>query len=183
MAELDGFLAEVLATRGGKGVLDCYQCGTCSGSCPVLPEMKYGPRRIMHMIRMGQGEELLSCSDMWYCVSCYLCTSRCPCGIEIADVMSTLRSMAIQKGYTQDKEAKFARAFSDTVRQHGRSFEVELMIRYYLRSLDLLSLLKMAPLAIQMLRRGKLSFLPYNLENTRVWRRVFASAEGKEKEA
>lgn len=182
MAEMNGFLAEVQATRGGERVLNCYQCGTCSGSCPVLKEMQYGPRQIMHKIHMGQEDEVLSSPDIWYCVSCYSCASRCPRGIEIADVMAALRSLALQKGFTQDKEAKFGRAFAETVRQHGRSYEPELMIRYYLRSLDVLSLLRMVPLALQMLFRGKLPLLPKNVKNTQVWRRIFTPAGGKEKE-
>jgi len=183
MAHKNDFLAQVLATRGGERVPECYQCGTCSGSCPVLLEMKYGPRQIMHMIHMGLEDKVLSSPDMWYCVSCYSCTNRCPQGIEIADVMATLRSLALQKGFVQDKEAKFGRAFAETVQRHGRSFEPELMIRYYLRSLDVLSLLRLAPLAIKMLYKGKLSFWPARVEHPQIWRKIFASAGGKEKEA
>lgn len=182
MAEMNELLTQVLATRGGRRVLQCYQCGTCSGSCPVLAEMDYGPRQIMHMLRMGQEEEVLSCPDIWYCVSCYSCASRCPRDIEVADVMAALRSLAMQKGYTQDREAQFSRAFAETVRQHGRSFEPELIIRYYARSLDLLSLLRMAPLAWKMLSKGKLSLLPRNVENARTWRRIFNAAGGNEEE-
>ena len=183
MAQMDDFLTEVLATRGGERVLDCYQCGTCSGSCPVLSEMEYGPRQIMHMIHMGREEEVLSCKDMWYCVSCYACTNRCPRTIEIADVMAALRSLAFQKGFTQDKEAKFGLAFAETVRQHGRSFEPELMIRYYLRSLDVLALLRLMPLAVKMLVKGKLSLRPAHVEDTQTWRQIFVRAGSKEKEA
>jgi len=181
MAEMNDFLAQVLATRGGERVLECYQCGTCSGSCPVLLEMKYGPRQIMHMIHLGREDEVLSSPDLWYCVSCYSCTCRCPRGIEITDVMAALRALSLQKGFTQDKEAKLSRAFAETVRQHGRSFEPELLIRYYARSLDLLSLLRQVPLGLKMLYKGKLPLLPENVENTKVWRKIFAPAGGKEK--
>jgi heterodisulfide reductase subunit C len=183
MAQKDDFLGEVLATRGGERVLDCYQCGTCSGSCPVLSEMDYGPRQIMHMIHMGMEKEVLSCPDMWFCVSCYACTNRCPRGIEIADVMAALRSLAFRKGFTQDKEAKFGLAYAETVERHGRLFEPELIIRYYLRTLDVMALLRMLPLAWKMLYKGKLSFLPERVEDTQTWRRIFARAGNKEKEA
>jgi heterodisulfide reductase subunit C len=144
--------------------------------------MEYGPRQIMRMIHFGQEEEVLSSPDIWYCVSCYSCASRCPCDVHVADVMATLRSMAVQKGITQDKEAKLGRAFADTVRQHGRSFEPELMIRFYASTLDLLGLLQMAPLAWKMLSRGKLSPLPNNVENPRTWREIFNAAGGTEEE-
>jgi len=181
MAQNNDFLGQVLATRGGERVMDCYQCGTCSGSCPVFAEMEYGPRQIMHMIHLGLEDEVLSGPDMWYCVSCYSCTCRCPRGIEITDVMAALRSLALQKGFTQDKEAKFSRAFAETVRQHGRSFEPELLARYYARTLDLLALLRQIPLGLKMLCKGKLPLLPKNVENTRTWREIFTPAGGKEK--
>jgi heterodisulfide reductase subunit C len=183
MAEMTGFLDEILATRGGERVLQCYQCGTCSGSCPVLAEMDYGPRRIMHMISMGQEEEVLSSPDIWYCVSCYSCANRCPRDIEVTDVMATLRSTAVKKGYTKDPEAKLGRAFANTIRQHGRSFEVELMIRFYASTLDVLGLLGMTPLALKMLSKGKLSFVPKNIKDTRTWRKVFGTAGRREEVA
>ena len=173
---MDEFLAAVLAARGGERVLECYQCGTCSGSCPVLAHMDHGPRQIIHMIRSGLGEEVLSSPDIWYCVSCYSCACRCPRGIEIADVMAALRSLAMQKGYTQDAEAKFGLAFTQTVSEHGRMFEPEVLARFYARTLDLPGLLRLAPLGLKMLYKGRLPFLPERIEDTQTWREIFASA-------
>lgn len=177
MAQDNDFLAQVLATRGGERVLECYQCGTCSGSCPVFSYMTHGPRRIMHMIRSGLAEEVLSSPDMWYCVSCYRCACRCPRGIEIAEVMAALRSLAVQKGFVQDNEAKFGRAFTDTVRQHGRMFEPELLARYYARNLDIPALLRLVPLGLKMLYKGKLPLTPENIEDTQAWRKIFTPVE------
>jgi len=73
--------------------------------------------------------------------------------------------MAIQKGYTQDKEAQFGQAFAETVQSHGRMFEPELLTRYYLRVLDVASLLKMVPLGVRMLMKRKLPFLPERIRN------------------
>lgn len=158
--EMNPFLTDVLATRGGELVLQCYQCGTCSGSCPVIDEMTYGPRRIMHLIQAGEEATVLSSKDMWRCVSCYSCANRCPRGIEITDLMADLRRMAIDKGYADDKEAHFGQAFAETVQTHGRMFEPELLTRYYLRVLDLISLIGMVPMGLRMLVKGKLPFLP-----------------------
>lgn len=154
------FLQEVLATDGGQLVLQCYQCGTCSGSCPVIDEMTYGPRRIMHLIQAGEEAAVLSSPDIWRCVSCYSCANRCPRGIEITELMADLRRLAVAKGYAQDKEAEFGQAFAETVQTHGRMFEPELMTRYYLRVLDIVSLLGMAPMGLKMILKGKLPFLP-----------------------
>lgn len=162
---MNPFLVEVLETQGGSLVLQCYQCGTCSGSCPVIDEMTYGPRRIMHLIQMGEEAAVLSSQDIWRCVSCYSCANRCPRGIEITDLMADLRRMALEKGYAQDKEAEFGQAFAETLQAHGRLFEPELLMRYYLRVLDFVSLLGMVPLGIKMLLKGKLPFWPDRVEH------------------
>ncbi len=162
--ELNPFVVEVMATPGGSQVLQCYQCGTCSGSCPVLEEMEHGPRRIMYLVQNGFKDEVLSSHDMWYCVSCYACASRCPRGIEITDVMASLRTLALTQGYAEDQEAEFGQAFSGTFKTHGRLFEPELMLRYYLRTWDIKGLLGMLPLGLRMLFKGKLPLFPEGIE-------------------
>lgn len=159
------FLQEVLETQGGELVMQCYQCGTCSGSCPVIEEMDYGPRRIVYLIQQNQEEAVLSSADMWRCVSCYSCANRCPRGIEITDLMADLRRMALAKGYAHDKEAEFGQAFAETVQMHGRMFEPEVIGRYYARVLDIGGLVGMVPLGLKMLFKGKLPFLPDRVED------------------
>ncbi|HSJ55522.1 MAG TPA: 4Fe-4S dicluster domain-containing protein, partial [Anaerolineae bacterium] len=53
----------------------CYQCGTCSGACPVTAAggMKDTPRAIMRMIQAGLEAEVLSSETIWTCASCYHC--------------------------------------------------------------------------------------------------------------
>ena len=159
------FLQEVMETEGGRLVLQCYQCGTCSGSCPVIEEMDYGPRRILYLIQQNQVAAVLSSTDMWRCVSCYSCANRCPRDIQITDLMADLRRMSLAKGYAHDKEAEFAQAFAETVQMHGRMYEPEVIGRYYARVLDVAGLLGMVPLGIKMLLKGKLPFLPDRLED------------------
>ncbi|MDX9954869.1 MAG: 4Fe-4S dicluster domain-containing protein [Anaerolineae bacterium] len=157
---LNPFVVELSGRRGGDKVLQCYQCGTCSGSCPVIDEMEYGPRRILNMIQMGEEARVLSSHDMWFCVSCYSCASRCPREIPITELMATLREMAVEKGYAEDLEAEFGQSFAETFKHYGRLFEPELMIRYYLRTFDIKGLLGMIPLALPMVLKDKLPFFP-----------------------
>ncbi len=91
-------LAAVSGRRGEKRVLVCYQCGTCSGSCPTAPAMDYNPRRILHMLRLGLGERVLRSQAIWLCTTCYSCTARCPREIKITDAMIDLRRLAIGRG-------------------------------------------------------------------------------------
>lgn len=159
------FLQDVLATRGGEQVLQCFQCGTCSGSCPVIEEMDFGPRRILYLIQHDQEEAVLSSADMWRCVSCYSCANRCPRGIEITDLMADLRRMSLKRGYAHDKEAEFGQAFAETIRLHGRMHEPEVIGRYYARVLDVKTLLGLIPLGIRLVFKGKLPLFAEGIED------------------
>jgi heterodisulfide reductase subunit D len=89
------FLAEVAALRGGERVITCYACGTCSGSCPTIMDMDYGPGHILHMIQLGMEDEVLHSRGIWLCTACYLCTSRCPREVKITETMIGLRGLAL----------------------------------------------------------------------------------------
>ncbi len=92
------FLAEVAALRGGERVVTCYACGTCSGSCPTVMAMDYGPGHILHMIQLGMEDEVLRSRGIWLCTACHLCTSRCPREVKITETMIGLRSLALARG-------------------------------------------------------------------------------------
>ncbi len=136
----------------------------------------------MHLIQAGKEELLLASHDMWFCVSCYSCASRCPRDIHITDLMASLREMAEEKGYAQDKEAEFGQAFSATYQHHGRMFEPELMIRYYLRSFDIKGLLSMIPLVLPMLLKHKLPFWPERIKNPQDMEKICVPVRDKEEE-
>ena len=91
-------LSAVTELRGGERVLTCYQCGTCSGSCPTASAMDYNPRRILHMLRLGLAERVLDSRGIWLCTACYSCTDRCPREIKITDAMLSLRRLAVDRG-------------------------------------------------------------------------------------
>jgi heterodisulfide reductase subunit D len=93
----ESLLAAVTGLRGGERVIACYQCGTCSGSCPTATAMDYNPRRILHMLRLGLGERVLRSQAIWLCTSCYSCTARCPREIKITETMLGLRRLAVDR--------------------------------------------------------------------------------------
>jgi len=159
------FRDEVTALYSGPNPALCCQCGTCSGSCPTIDRMEYGPRRIMHMIQLGMADEVLRSHDIWYCVSCYSCAARCPQGIEIADVMAALRSLSVGRGLAKDREATFSSSFLEVLKRHGRMYELEVLVRYFVAGTDLGAILKMAPLGIRMFRKGKIGLRPERIEN------------------
>jgi heterodisulfide reductase subunit C len=171
---------KVVAQIGDLDLAYCFQCGVCSGSCPTMGRMEYGPRRIMHMVRLGLVDQALQSKDIWMCVSCFSCTARCPQGIQIADLMSVLRNMALAKGVAKDQEATFSQTFVDVLQRHGRMYEAEVMLRYYLGKQGLpgvAGLLKQAGLAMNMLRKRKLSLRPERIEQPDELRKIVASCD------
>jgi heterodisulfide reductase subunit C len=158
---------EIVAQAGNLDLDYCFQCGMCSGSCPTIDRMDYGPRRIMHMVRLGLIDQVLESKDIWMCVSCFSCTARCPQSIQIADVLSVLRNVSLARGIARDQEASFSRAFVQVIQRHGRMYEAEVMLRYYLGKQGLagvVPLIKQAGLAMNMLRKRKLALRPERIE-------------------
>lgn len=135
----------------------CIQCGTCTASCASSYAMDYTPRQIWHMVRLGLKEDVLNSKTLWLCSTCYSCTLRCPRELPLTETIGTLKRLAVQEGIQGYKESRnFYRAFMETVRRYGRSDEVEIMVRYFLSTNPLMAL-DYAPLAVTMLRKGKVN--------------------------
>jgi len=160
-------------------VASCMQCGTCTGSCPVVLAMDYTPRAVMRLIMANMEEEVLGSQTIWVCASCYSCAARCPRDIDITDVMARLRHLALQKGYWPRSDVPYYRNFMEIVRRHGRMWEPELMVRYGL-SVNPLKLLGQMDIALAMLRRGKLALLPDRIAGRSEVQEMFDRVEGGE---
>ncbi len=72
----------------------CFQCGTCTGSCPSAPRSSYRIRLFMRRAVLGLEEEALTDPDLWLCTTCYSCTDRCPRDIAPTDVIMAMRNLA-----------------------------------------------------------------------------------------
>jgi heterodisulfide reductase subunit C2 len=159
-------LEEVASRTAGVSRLEmCIQCGSCGGSCPSAAIMDHTPRMLFAMLRAGMREDALKSNTFWVCVSCYHCVVRCPQNVHIADVMYTLKSMAIQAKLFQDSTAPdFSQTFVDMVEEFGRSFELGLASRHYLKHFPL-RLPNMAPMGMGMLSRKRMSLLPKRIKH------------------
>jgi len=78
-------------------VITCYQCGTCSASCPTAFAMDYSPRALWRLAALGLRDEILHSNTFWMCTACYNCTVRCPRGIPISETMRELREVYIRE--------------------------------------------------------------------------------------
>lgn len=175
------FLQEVIAATPGDTHLErCLQCGTCGGSCPSGPDMDHSPRTLFAMISAGMKDRVLRSNSPWYCVSCYYCMVRCPQEIHITDVMYTLKRMAVEEGYYRESSAadapKFSETFIDFVENYGRSFELGLATRFHLTHHPL-DMMKMAPMAMDLLRRGRIDLTPKRIRDIDGLKAILAKAK------
>jgi heterodisulfide reductase subunit C len=159
------FLEEVSAATAGVARLEmCIQCGSCGGSCPSAADMDHTPRLLFAMIRAGFREAVLQSNTPWMCVSCYNCVVRCPQDVHITDIMYTLKGMAIKaKLYKDATGPDFSQTFVDMVENYGRSFELGLATRHYLKHFPL-RLPGMAPMGMGMLSKKRMGITPHRIE-------------------
>ena len=99
--EIDAaFSAEVIARPGGEFLNRCFSCGACSGICPVSQAIPaFDPRKIIHMVRMGLKERLLSSDLFWFCSNCRSCVFVCPQDVRFAEINGVLEQLAFEQGY------------------------------------------------------------------------------------
>ncbi len=81
-----------------NALLNCVQCGTCTGSCPAALTSKLNVRKSMHKITVSNDIVIPPDSELWSCTTCSTCKNRCPRGISPLDVMIDLRSSMVEKG-------------------------------------------------------------------------------------
>ena len=75
----------------------CMQCGTCSGSCPMIAKMDVTPRNLVHMSILGLEERVMRANTVWLCASCHTCQVRCPRGLELPKIMEAIRLLTLRK--------------------------------------------------------------------------------------
>jgi Fe-S oxidoreductase len=90
---LDDELYERLIALTGGAAAVCYQCGTCTASCPwgLVREDHLPVRTIIHQAQLG----IPGWQDiLWLCTTCGQCEALCPRGVKIIDIFRGLRELA-----------------------------------------------------------------------------------------
>ncbi|MBR2666304.1 MULTISPECIES: CoB--CoM heterodisulfide reductase subunit C [Methanobrevibacter] len=92
------FTAEFI-DAGIETVQHCFQCGTCSGSCPSGRRTPYKVRQIVRKCLLGLKEEVITDDALWMCTTCYTCQERCLRSVKIVEIIKKARNIAAHAGY------------------------------------------------------------------------------------
>jgi heterodisulfide reductase subunit C len=172
------FLRQVEVIPGGERIKRCIQCGTCTGSCPVSYAMDISPRHIIALFRAGEMETIMKSHSIWICASCYACTTRCPAGIKITDIIYALKRTAMEKNYKSKAHQVqvLANLFVNNILSYGRLHEGTLIRKYYTAT-NVLKLFRSIPLARKMYSTKRLALFPMKIKACDSLRRIIRKAQ------
>jgi heterodisulfide reductase subunit C len=175
------FMEQARLVPGGERIARCIQCGTCTGSCPVSYAMDISPRMLIALFRAGEIERILRSRTIWICASCYMCTTRCPQNIKITDTLYALKRTAMEAGLYPDRFPVYllSRIFVQIMNRYGRNHEGLLLLLYYLRR-NPFGLLRLVPLGISMLRKGRAPLFPSKIKGIKTIRQILRAAKALE---
>lgn len=145
---------ETLSEQLKKFGLDsdkCYQCGTCTGDCPVAQiDPRFNPRKIV--LATTQDSESVNSYPIWLCATCYKCY-RCPRDVNPAEILDVARQLSVkEKG-----APKATRIFAKLVKKYGELPEIQLVLEVKgIKAVNTTPL----PVVLEMLKKGKLNFIP-----------------------
>ncbi|HNQ46004.1 MAG TPA: 4Fe-4S dicluster domain-containing protein [Syntrophorhabdus sp.] len=170
---------EQVSKESGQNPSLCYQCGNCTAGCPYTHFFDYPVSQIMRLLQAGQRDTILSSKAIWLCATCETCTTRCPCEIDVAMIMDTLRIIARRENKVSEKDVKlFYDSFLNSMKEHGRLFEVGTLLSYNLRSGNFFADADLGP---KVLEKGKIHFLPRKIKGRDKVAKIFTRFQEKAK--
>ncbi len=172
------FLQQAANIPEGTNLRKCIQCGTCTGSCPASRYMDITPRELIALFKAGEIESILASRTIWICASCYACTVRCPQNVPVTDIIYLLKRLAIEQATFPKKFPVYtvSRSFVSLANRYGRSYEPGLLLRYYMKT-NPLSLIKLVPLFIKMVLKGRIAFLPKKIKARKALSEILSEAQ------
>jgi len=98
------FLSKVMLNMNAQELaqkhklLECIQCGTCTGSCPVARKANLNVRRYMREVATFGKLTIHPQNELWSCTTCSTCGVRCPKEINPYEFLIDIRSLAVEEG-------------------------------------------------------------------------------------
>lgn len=87
-----------LRTAVGETFAGCMQCGTCTGVCPSVQIRNYSPRLILRNLLLERASDINVDDAAWSCVTCNSCVDNCPRGIELLEMVKSIRESSVIAG-------------------------------------------------------------------------------------
>ena len=86
--EIMAEVAEMIQAMGGEELNKCYQCATCTATCPWTKLTHYNNRKLIHMAQLGlEGIE----DTAYQCSTCGHCVARCPRELKSIEIIRAIR--------------------------------------------------------------------------------------------
>jgi NADPH-dependent glutamate synthase beta subunit-like oxidoreductase/ferredoxin len=96
------FKHKLLEVVTGETLKLCYQCGTCTATCPVGHFVDvYRPNKILHLANLGIRNVPYG-NAVFLCSACTSCTKRCPQGVKVHNVMHALKELSVADGHGEE---------------------------------------------------------------------------------
>ena len=140
---------------------DCYQCGKCSGGCPMADAMDLKPRGVMRCAQVGSLERILRSNTIWLCTSCHACVDRCPHDVNVPALIEKARYEAMRRGISRRDSDVLNRAFIANLKAFGRNHEMLLAGLYNVFALKPAQDMMSVP---HMLKKGLIHPLPESIK-------------------
>jgi heterodisulfide reductase subunit C len=172
VSELDRHLASEVNRRSHTDLNSCYQCRACGNGCPFVESMDYPPYGVIRLVQYGMRQKALECATIWVCVSCHTCSSQCPNNIDIAAIMDTLRSLALEERATiaTPDILAFHLEVLRSIERYGRTHKLGIMLRHKLLTGQWF---KDVDVGLKMLAKRKLDFMPSRIKAVKEINRLF----------
>ncbi len=141
----------------------CYQCGRCTASCPLSDVYEYQPNEVIRLIYLNRIDSILNANSVYLCLSCEICSSRCPQEVKIAAIMNHLRVRSWQiRRFRLPLIRNFYKIFLRIIGRLGRSFEPLLIFslnitnKRFFNDFDI---------ALKILKKRKIKIIPEIIKN------------------
>lgn len=73
----------------------CLECGKCTAVCPISKyNNSYSPRRLVTNSVLHGTDDLMQDNLLWSCLTCQLCSQRCPVDVDYSGFMRDVRAAA-----------------------------------------------------------------------------------------
>lgn len=89
--EKESKITDMIIRLGGKGIMNCYQCGSCTAICPISEHFLTSFRRSIKYAQLGLDKKISSDLTPWLCYACGECSNSCPRDANPSELMMSLR--------------------------------------------------------------------------------------------